>query len=29
MVDSKTYDFPNLHRGTIHAGTPLHDMRIR
>ena len=29
MVDSKTYDFPNEYRGTIHAGTPLHDMWIR
>ena len=29
MVDTKTYDFPNTARGTIHAGTPLHDMRIR
>jgi len=29
MTDSKTYDFPNNYRGTIHAGTPLHDMRIR
>src|SRR5215813_9235888 len=29
MVDSKTYDFPNQYRGTIHAGVPLHDMRIR
>jgi hypothetical protein len=29
MVDTKTYDFANSARGTIHAGTPLHDMVIR
>jgi hypothetical protein len=29
MVDSKTRDFPNLHRGTVHAGEPIHDMWIR
>ena len=29
MVDTKTYDFPNHDRGTVHAGTPVHDMLIR
>jgi Protein of unknown function (DUF2889) len=29
IIDTKTYDFPNLHRGTIHAGTPVHEMRVR
>ena len=29
MVDTKAYDFPNQYRGTVHAGTPVHDMRIR
>jgi len=29
MVDTKTYDFPNQYRGTIRAGVPFHDMRIR
>ncbi len=29
MTDSKTYDFPNQWRGTIPAGTPYHDMRVR
>jgi Protein of unknown function (DUF2889) len=29
MTDTKTYDFPNLHRGTIRAGAPVHDMLIR
>ena len=29
MSDAKTYDFPNQWRGTIPAGEPYHDMRIR
>ena len=30
MVDTKTYPFPNEDRGgVIHAGEPLHDLRIR
>jgi DUF2889 family protein len=29
MIDTKTYDFSNSHRGTIQAGTPVHDMLIR
>ncbi|HVI90865.1 MAG TPA: DUF2889 domain-containing protein [Dongiaceae bacterium] len=29
MTDAKTYGFPNEHRGTIAAGDPFHDMRIR
>lgn len=29
MTDAKTYDFPNEYRGTITAGDPFHDMRIR
>ncbi|HVJ43649.1 MAG TPA: DUF2889 domain-containing protein [Dongiaceae bacterium] len=29
MTDAKSYDFPNDHRGTIEAGDPFHDMRIR
>ena len=29
MVDTKDYDFPNEWRGTVEAGAPVHDMRIR
>jgi hypothetical protein len=29
MADAKTYDFPNDDHGTIGAGIPFHDMRIR
>jgi hypothetical protein len=29
MTDAKTYDFPNDYRGSIAAGDPFHDMRIR
>ena len=29
MTDSKTYDFSNRDRGTIHAGEYLHHMRVR
>lgn len=29
MTDTKTYDFPNDYHGTIGAGDPFHDMRIR
>ena len=29
MVDSKSYDFPNRRRGTVHAGEPIHDMWVR
>ncbi len=29
ITDTKTYDFDNVFRGTIHADEPLHDMLIR
>ncbi len=29
MTDSKTYSFPNEHRGEVKAGDWVHDMRIR
>jgi len=29
LVDSKSYAFPNEHRGEIGAGEPLHDMWLR
>jgi hypothetical protein len=29
IVDTKTYGFPNAHRGRIDAGEPIHDMSIR
>ncbi len=29
MIDTKSYRFSNPHRGSIHPGEPLHDMRIR
>ena len=29
LRDVKSYDFTNETRGTVHAGTPLHDMWIR
>ena len=29
LIDTKTYDFENQDRGTVEAGTPVHDMWIR
>ena len=29
MVDTKTYAFPNRHRGEVHAGEPVHEMWLR
>ena len=29
LVDTKTYGFSNIHRGTIEAGVPVHEMRLR
>lgn len=29
IIDTKTYGFPNDHRGYIEAGEPIHDMSIR
>ena len=29
MVDSKTYSFPNRHRGEVAAGEPVHEMWLR
>jgi len=29
LVDTKTYSFPNQDRGTIEAGEPIHNMRLR
>ncbi len=29
ITDVKTYDFPNSERGTISAGEPIHNMRVR
>ncbi|MFQ5971951.1 MAG: DUF2889 domain-containing protein [Alphaproteobacteria bacterium] len=29
LTDTKTYDFENQDRGTVEAGTPVHDMWIR
>ena len=29
LVDTKTYDFPNRHRGEVKAGDPVHGMWIR
>ena len=29
LVDTKTYAFENIHRGTIEPGTPIHDMWLR
>ncbi len=29
LVDTKSYDFENKHRGTVHAGVPVHEMVLR
>lgn len=29
MTDTKTYSFPNTHRGEVRAGEPVHDMWVR
>ncbi len=29
LVDTKSYDFDNKHRGTVHAGEPVHEMELR
>ena len=29
MVDTKTYSFPNRHRGEVEAGEPVHEMWLR
>ena len=29
IVDTKTYSFPNRHRGEVRAGEPVHDMWLR
>lgn len=29
MADTKTYGFPNLYRGEVQAGEPVHDMWLR
>ena len=29
LVDTKTYSFPNRHRGTVEAGEPVHEMWLR
>ena len=29
LVDTKTYAFPNRHRGTVEAGEPVHEMWLR
>ncbi|WP_343565417.1 DUF2889 domain-containing protein [Kiloniella sp. b19] len=29
ITDTKSYDFPNAWRGTIHVGEALHDMQVR
>ena len=29
IVDTKTYGFPNRHRGEVGAGEPVHDMSVR
>lgn len=29
IVDTKSYPFDNHHRGTVHAGEPVHHMRVR
>lgn len=29
LVDTKSYGFPNRHRGTVRAGEPIHDMWLR
>lgn len=29
LVDVKSYEFHNDHRGVVHAGVPVHEMRLR
>lgn len=29
IIDTKTYDFQSTERGEVHAGTPVHEMRVR
>ena len=29
MVDTKTYSFPNRHRGEVEVGEPVHEMWLR